>query len=133
MIQRFRRGGWVWLVLLALGVSCAAGPPIAVTAIQVGRSRNSDKTIGQPTFQFRSSDTILVAVVTDGEGSNAKIRARWTYGGGVVGDSEQTVSQRDHAVTPFELRSAGGFPLGEYTLEIFLNGTSAGTRQVHVK
>lgn len=120
-------------LLVALAAGCSTEPPISVTQVQIGKARNTDKTVAQPLFQFKPTDTIHVAVVTDGEGKNAKIRAVWTYGGGTVSDVEQTVTQRDHGVTPFELRSSGGFPLGEYKLEVFLDGKSAGVQRIHVR
>lgn len=121
------------LMVALLTVACGEGPPISVTQVQIGKSRNTDKTVAQPLFQFKPSDTIHVAVITDGEGKNAKVRALWTYSGGVISDVEQIVTQRDHSVTPFELRSSGGFPLGEYKLEVFLNGTSASVQKIHVR
>jgi hypothetical protein len=116
-----------------LAVACGGSdPPITVTAIQVGRARNADKSISAPTFAFKPTDTIYAAVITEGTGSDAAITARWTYGGGVVGEAEQKVSQRGSAITGFELRNAGGFPTGAYKLEVFLDGVPSGTRDLRV-
>jgi hypothetical protein len=104
-----------------------------VIEIQVGRTRNADLTIGTPSFEFRAGDTMRAAVVTEGRG-DAALRARWTLAGGMVSESEQVVhSTQKRTVTPFELRSAGGFPPGRYTLEIFLDGKPAGTRELRVR
>jgi hypothetical protein len=59
-----------------------------VTTIQVGRSLNSDKSVGAHTTQFKPNDTIYVAVLTDATGTG-KITARWTYGGRPVSEGKQ--------------------------------------------
>jgi hypothetical protein len=122
-----------WLCPLLISAACGADRPVEVTAIQVGRSRNLDKTIAQQAFEFRPNDTIHAAVVLEGRGSNLRVKARWSMPAGLTNESEQIVSSQDRAVAPFELRSAGGFPPGRYTLEVFLNDVSAGTKELHVK
>jgi hypothetical protein len=129
-------GGPLALVVLALTaglVGCGADRPVEVTAIQVGRSINSDKTIGEHTSNFRPQDTIYAAVIVEGSGSTATIKARWTYGAGTISESEKVVSPRDRAVELFELRNSGGFPQGDYKLEIFLDGRSVGVRDLRVE
>jgi hypothetical protein len=124
------------LALMGLLLVSACGGedrPLEVTAIQVGRSRNADRTVAQPTFEFRPDETIYVSIVTEGAGDDAVVKVRWRFGSGTVGESQQTISPRDRAVTPFEMRSAAGFPIGEYTLEVFLNDTPVGTRDLRVR
>jgi hypothetical protein len=122
-------------LLIGLGVCAACGSPgkTEITAVQLGRSRNGDMTIAQPTSEFKPTDTIYAAVITQGRGKNLKVKARWTYEGALVDEREQTVSLADAGVVPFELRNAGGFPAGKYRLQIFLNGAPAGERELRVK
>lgn len=133
-----RMHGWraaAGMALLAatLAAGCGSDGPLSVSAIQVGRTRNADRTIGTPTFEFHPNDTMLAAVVTEGRGTGT-LRAKWTLPGGMVSQSEQAVhSTQTRAVTAFELRSAGGFPPGRYTLEVFLDGQAAGTREMQVR
>jgi len=126
---------WILGLLLAsgLGAACGSDRPVEISSIQVGKSRNADKTIAQQTFEFKPEDTIYAAAIVEGRGSNVKISARWIMPGGMVNESEQVVSPRDRTVAPFELRSAGGFPPGKYSLEVSLNGVPAGTKEIHVK
>jgi hypothetical protein len=104
-----------------------------VTNIQVGRTRNTDRTIAQQTFEFHTNDIMHAAVIVEGRGSRVSVKARWTMPGGMTSESEQSVVPRERAVAPFELRSAAGFPPGKYLLEIFVDGVSIGTRELLVR
>ncbi|MGE3844064.1 MAG: hypothetical protein AB7I50_21030 [Vicinamibacterales bacterium] len=114
-------------------LGCGPGQPVEVTAIQLGRVRNADKSIGSQVFDFKPTETILASVVTSGEADDAVVRARWSVRGVTVGDAEQRISHKDGGITPFELRSSGGFPPGTYTLEILLNDVPAGEREFKVR
>jgi hypothetical protein len=50
-----------------------------------------------------------------------------------VGESQKRVANRDFAATNFPLRSAGGFPPGQYSVEVFLDGKSVGTKPFKVQ
>ena len=130
------------LVSVSLAVAlfgCAAFKPAAQTAvtvtdIDVGRSVTADKTIAETTDSFRPADTFYVSVKTDGSGPSATLTARWTYQGGqVVDESRQNIAPTGSAaVTEFHLSKPDGWPAGGYTVEVLLNGTSAGTRDFKV-
>ena len=117
------------LALMACSVGCSPG--LRVTEIQLGRSLNSDATVGNTTTSFGPGDTVYLSVATDGFGSGT-IGVRWTYAGRLVDEPKKQVSYRGAAVTEFHLQSADGFPPGQYTAEVFLNGTSVGTRTFRV-
>lgn len=112
--------------------ACGSRQPLQVTTIQLGRTVNSDHTVGGFTTTFAPDDTIYLAVLTGGAGS-ATIRVRWTYGGHVIDEPKKQVSYNQAAATDFRLQSPGGFPRGEYTAEVFVNDQSAGTRTFHVE
>ena len=119
-------------VLLVCLVGCGSNRRLQVTAIQLGRSLNSDKTVGGFTTVFAPDDSIFLSVLTGGAGSGT-IGVKWTYGGRVIDEPKKQVSYSQAAATDFPLQSAGGFPIGEYTAEIFLDGQSIGTRTFHVE
>jgi hypothetical protein len=50
-----------------------------------------------------------------------------------MGEPKREVSYRDIAATEFHLQSAGGFPPGDYTAEVFLDGRSVGSREFRVE
>ena len=120
------------MVLLACVLGCGAGESLRVTSIQLGRSLNADSTVGGHTTRFEPGDTVYVSVITTGAGSGT-IAVRWTYGARLLGEPKKKVSYKDVAATEFHLESAGGFPVGDYTVEAFLDGQSAGTREFRVE
>lgn len=122
----------VLLVALAAALGCGSREPLNVTTIQLGRSLNPDNTVGTHTTRFKPDDTIYVSVLTDGSGS-AKIGARWMYAGRVVSEPTKDVSYNGAAATEFHIQNSGGFPAGDYGVEILVNGQSISTRQFRVE
>ena len=120
----------VVIALAAAVAGCGAGN-LTVTTIQTGKSLNSDNSVGSLTTTFAPNDTIYVAVLTDGSGS-ATIGTKFSHLGRVVAEPEKKVSYRSAAATEFHLDYPGGAPAGEYDIEVFFNGQSAGMRKVRV-
>ena len=114
----------------AAGAAGARGP-LHVRAIQVGRSLNSDNSVGAITTQFKPSDTIYAAVLTDARGQGT-ITARWTYAGRLVSEEAKRVSYNGEAATEFHMKNSGGFPAGDYKVEILLDGVSLDVREFKV-
>jgi len=117
--------------LLAVCV-VACGGSLTLTSIQTGRSLNSDKSVGALTTTFKPNDTIYVAVLTEGSGS-ATIGVKFSFQGRVISEPEKKVSYRGAAATEFHIEYSGGFPTGEYDVEVVFNGQSAGMRKVRVE
>jgi hypothetical protein len=120
------------VVILCASLAACGSRPLQLTTIQLGRTLNADHSVAEFTTVFAPDDTIHVSVLTAGGGSGT-IRVRWTYRGTVIGESEQRVANRDFAATEFPLRSAGGFPHGDYSAEVFLDGKSVGTKTFTVQ
>lgn len=119
-------------LLVACLSGCGSRQPLQVTTIQLGRSVNSDHTVGGFTTTFAPDDTIYLAVLTGGAGS-ATIRVRWKYGERVIDEPKKQVSYHQPAATDFRLLSPGGFPRGDYTAEVFVDDQPAGTRAFRVE
>jgi hypothetical protein len=113
-------------------IGCGSNRTLAVTAIQLGRSVNSDNSVSGFTTTFAPDDSIHLAVLTGGAGS-ATIRVRWKYGERVIDEPKKEVSYTMAAATEFRLQSPGGFPFGEYTAEVFVNDQPVATRTFHVE
>jgi ABC-type oligopeptide transport system substrate-binding subunit len=110
------------------------GVGVRVSQIDMGRSLNADKTINDNTDVFKPNDTIYASIVTEGTAATATLKARWTYQEGqVVNESTQTIAPTGDARTEFHISKPDGWPTGKYTLEVFLNGSSAVTRNVEVE
>jgi len=109
--------------------------PIKVSDIQVGKAIGSDKKVGNQTTDFGVRDTMYVAVITDGAAKDAKVTAKWTYNGKqVVKQDTQTISPTGgENVTEFHVDKKTAWPKGKYTVEVLLNGVSAGTKDLEVK
>jgi hypothetical protein len=110
--------------------------PVAVTVtnIDVGRSVAADKSIADRTDSFTSMDTFYVAVHTAGASPSTTLVARWTFGDQLVTESNQTIAPDGPAVTEFHASGpTGGWPKGDYKVEITSNGVSVGTKTFSVK
>ena len=115
------------------GTTGTTGAGLRVSQIDLGRSLNADRTIGDNTSSFKPNDTIYASVATAGSASAAAVRARWTYQDGqVVNESTQTISPTGDARTEFHISKPEGWPAGKYKLEVFVNGSSAATKDFEV-
>jgi hypothetical protein len=112
------------------GVVLLAGcsnPPLSLANIQVGRALNPDRSVGSITSLFKPSETVYVAVHTLEAGSGT-VGVKWMYGTQVIDEPSKPVSYDGPAATEFHLQNSGGFPPGDYSVEVFLNGQSVGKR-----
>ena len=111
------------------------GTALAVSGIDVGRTLNPDKTIGDNTATFKPMDTIYVSVATNGTSSGANLSARFTYGadGQVVKDESRQIAPSGAAQTEFHIAKPDGWPEGQYKVEVSINGTPAGTKSFEVR
>ena len=119
-------------VILCASVAACESRLLQITAIQLGRALNPDRSVSEFTTIFTPQETVYLSVLTRGGGSGT-ISVRWTYGGKVVGEPKKHVADRDVAATEFPLQSAGGLPPGPYTAEVFLDGKSVGTKTFRVE
>ena len=116
--------------LTLMAVACSGN--ITARSIQVGKSLNSDNSVGTLTTTFKPNDTIYASVLTDGSGSGT-VGAKFTYGGRVIAEPEKRVSMKGSGATEFHIEYSAGFPPGDYDIELFLTGKSIGTRRVRVE
>lgn len=122
----------VALAVLVCAAACRPSGPLRVTTIQTGRSLNSDNSVGDHTTRFKPDDTMYAAVLTDGPGAGT-IGVRWRYAGRLVSEETREVSFRDHAATEFHIQNSGGFPAGDYSVEVFLDSKPFATRALRVE
>lgn len=116
--------------LLVLAYGCADGP-LQVANIQVGRAINPDGSVGSPTTLFKRNETIYVSALTGAAGSGT-IGIKWMYGDRVIDEPKKEVSFKGPGATEFHLQNSGGFPPGAYSVEVFVDGVSAGRRTFKV-
>jgi hypothetical protein len=121
----------VLVLLVVLTGACSSGEPLKVTSIQLGRSLNADNTVAGHTTVFEADDTVYLSVATSGTGSGS-IEVHWKYGTRVLDRPKKQVTARGGLVTEFHLESSEDLWPGDYTVEVFLDGQSAGTRTFRV-
>jgi hypothetical protein len=117
------------------GASVRDEPAAAVIVkdIDLGRTVNPDKSIGDRTGEFRPAETIYASVQTEGTGRGT-LKARWTFQDGqVVDETTQEISPTGPSKTEFHIAKPDGWPVGKYRLEVLLNGNVASTKEFEVK
>ena len=121
-------------LLVVIGVVIAAGcrPPLHLGTLQLGSRLNGDNTIATHTTRFKPDDRIFAAVLTEQTGSST-ITARWSYNGQMVSEEARTVSYKGPGVTAFEFKSASAFPVGDYKVEILVDGQPGVSRDFRVE
>lgn len=112
----------------------APAPGIAVSAVTLGNAVDASQNVTMPAETFTSKDTIYAAVATTGSAASAAIAAKWTYQDGqVVNESSQTVAPTGPAVTTFHISKPDGWPLGDYAVEISVDGKVIDSKKFTVK
>ena len=111
--------------------AACADAPLQLANIQTGRSLNPDRSIASITTLFKPSETIYVSIQTTGEAPGT-IGVKWMYQGRVVDEPVKQVDYDGPASTEFHMQNSGGFPEGDYNVDIFINGQQVGSRAFKV-
>ncbi len=119
-------------LLVCAAVACGPSEPLKVSTIQLGRSLNPDNSVATHTTSFKPLDTMYVSILTGAPGYGT-LGVRWMYAGRLVSDPTKEVKYRGPAATEFHIQNSSGFPEGEYSVEVFLNGQSVGKRDYRVE
>lgn len=120
------------LVALAVCVVLSAcSQPLTVGAIQLGRSLNADNSVASQASTFKPSETVYVAALNPARGEGT-ISVKWYFGTQLLSERSKQVTFKGAAATEFHLQSTAGFPEGDYSVEVLLNGQSAGRRNFNV-
>jgi hypothetical protein len=128
-VRRQIAAATVILITIALG---GCSKPLHVGTLQLGNRLNGDNTIATHTTRFKPDDRIYVAVLTDNTGSST-ISAHWTYNGQMVSEEERRVAYKGAGATAFEFKSASGFPVGDYKVDILVDGQPVVSRDFRVE
>ena len=111
----------------------ATASAVSVTSVDVGTSVDSTNRVSTAGSSFAPKDDIYASVVTTGSGQ-AKLDARWTFQDGqVVNEDSKTIDATGEQATTFKINKPGGFPPGDYKVEISLNGNMVSSKDFSVK
>ncbi len=111
---------------------------LSVSDVQLGSAVGGDRKVTMPKTEFTPRDTIYASVTTDGApASGATLTAVWTYkkdgNEARVDSTSLNITPTGPTATEFHISRPGGFPTGDYSVEVWANGKSAGTRDFTVK
>jgi hypothetical protein len=119
------------LTVIAVVVTVACSGPLELANIQIGRSLNGDGSVASITTLFKPSETIYVSVQT-GAGKGV-IGVKWKFGDKIVAEPTKKVDYNTGPKsTEFHLQNNGGFPPGDYSVDILIDGVQVGTRAFKV-
>ncbi len=116
----------VLTAVLLSSAACSRGP-LAVTAVQVGKSVNSDNSIATHSTSFRPADTVFASALSAGSGSG-DLTVRWSFNGRQLSEESRHVSYTKDAATAFHLQYPAGLPVGDYKVEMLVDGRPVGDR-----
>jgi hypothetical protein len=96
---------------------------VRVTEVQVGKALGPDKRVEAPVEAFSTKDVIFASVVTEGTAPAAELTARWTFQDGqVVNETKRSIAPSAKDITEFSIQKPDGWPVGQYTVAIMLDG-----------
>lgn len=122
----------VAVVALLWIAACGPSEPLQVVTVQTGKSLNSDHSVGTHAISFRPTDTMYVSVLTADRGAGT-ITVTWSLYGRLLHEVTKKVSYNGQAATDFRFQAADGFPVGDYTIDVILDGKTIETRRVKVE
>ena len=106
----------------------AVGTAVQITELELAATIASDFRPIVPTTLFKPADTVYLVVTTIGpvEGEPGSLGVAWRYG---AEQSQQAVHSEGKELifsgpgtTVFEVSKPDGWPTGDYSVEVFLNG-----------
>ncbi|MDO5505218.1 MAG: hypothetical protein Q4F49_02850 [Pseudoxanthomonas suwonensis] len=107
---------------------------VNVTAVDLGTAIGADGRVSAPATTFGVNDTVYVSVSTDGTASGNALTARFSFQDGQeVAKDTRTLSTSGPAVTEFHTSKPDGWPVGNYKVEVSLDGNVVQTREYSVQ
>ncbi len=121
----------VAVIVIGAAVLLAGQPTTpSITRLQATMARALDEDFHpvEPTGVFLPRDTFYLSVRVDGAAAPGVVTARWLYRDAVITVQNQSLgSEVAVYVLGFELRRTdAAWPEGDYSVELLLNGQSAG-------
>ena len=108
--------------------------PFRVVSMDLGKHLDADKRVVDPAVMFGVRDTIHLSVSTEGSSPGVTLRTKWKFEDGQpVADDAQTLAPTGPAWTEFHVINPKPWPKGKYTVELFTDTTSAGTKEFMVR
>lgn len=117
---------------MAMSVN-AASTAVTFSSTELGSAVDANHKVQASSAMFSPKDTIYASVDTMGKG-NATLAAKWTYQDGqVVHEDSKKLDAMGPETTAFMISKPGGFPAGDYKVEISLDGQSVASKDFSIK
>lgn len=111
----------------------AAINAVSFSSVEIGSSVDANNKIRASGTSFAPKDAIYASVETVGSG-RATLAAKWTYDGGqTVHEDSKVLDTMGAQTTAFMISKPDGFPAGDYTVEISLDGKPVASKDFSVK
>ncbi|MBT2144291.1 MULTISPECIES: hypothetical protein [unclassified Rhodanobacter] len=106
---------------------------VTFSSVELGSTVDANNKILASGTSFAPKDSIYASVDTSGSG-NATLAAKWTYQDGqVVHEDSKALNAMGPETTAFMISKPGGFPAGNYKVDISLNGNQVASKDFSVK
>jgi multidrug efflux pump subunit AcrA (membrane-fusion protein) len=106
---------------------------VTFSSVELGSTVDANNKILASGTSFAPKDSINASVDTSGSG-NAALAVKWTYQDGqVVHEDSKTINAMGPQTTAFMISKPGGFPAGNYKVDISLNGNQVASKDFSVK
>jgi uncharacterized protein (UPF0333 family) len=106
---------------------------VTFSSVELGSTVDANNKILASGTSFAPKDSIYASVDTSGSG-NAALAVKWTYQDGqVVHEDSKTINAMGPQTTAFMISKPGGFPAGNYKVDISLNGNQVASKDFSVK
>lgn len=106
---------------------------VTFSSVELGSTVDANNKILASGTSFAPKDSIYASIDTSGSG-NATLAVKWTYQDGqVVHEDSKTLNATGPETTAFMISKPGGFPAGNYKVDISLNGNQVASKDFSVK
>jgi len=110
-----------------------ASAAVSFSSVEIGSSVDANNKVRASGTSFAPKDAIYASVETMGNG-HATLAAKWTYQDGqTVHEDSKTLDTMGPQTTAFMISKPGGFPAGDYKVEISLDGKPVASKDFSVK
>ena len=106
---------------------------LSVSSVQLGSKVDENHKIAVSGESFAPKDNIYAAVDTGGDGSGT-LAAKWTYQDGqTVHEDSKMLDASGPQTTVFMISKPSGFPVGNYKVDVSLDGKAVTSKDFSVK
>lgn len=118
----------------------AAQPPppdlgdFKIVSVLLGTSLDAERIVVGDAETFAPKDKIHASVLSTGAHDGLRLSAKWLApDGSVVAETEQALAPTTATATTFSIANPTGWPVGEYRLQVAVNGSTLQTRTFKVE